>query len=61
MQFLVQCRCCLSLLRSHKCAICQEKETVGARIPYNDPDLLDQLDKAVGGCCVFTLRYLFRS
>ena len=26
------------------------------RIPLDDTDLLEQLDRAVGGCCVFTLR-----
>ena len=26
------------------------------RIPLDDKDLLEQLDRAVGGCCVFTLR-----
>ena len=39
----------------------QDKQSVNERIPYDDPDLLDQLNKAVGGCCVFTLRYLFSS
>ena len=37
----------------------QGKDSVNERIPYDDPDLLDQLNKAVGGCCVFTLRYPF--
>ena len=37
----------------------QDKQSVNERIPYGDPDLLDQLNKAVGGCCVFTLRYIF--
>ena len=52
---------CGRVLRSHTFAGGQDKEGVSERIPYDDPDLLDQLDKAVGGCCVFTLRYLFNS
>ena len=35
----------------------QEGEAKKARVPWDDAELLEQLQRAVGGCCVFTLRY----